>query len=766
VLKGEGRKRNMKKLTSGIVLALMAMLFTGMFTVLPAYAQTEIYLDPATNPPIAEPYIGYRWTVTAWLYDVTDLWAFQVKLEILNESPRENIVNITGAWLPIGDSQYVFDGQSTVQPAPAFYDPDGDGFIEGALVGDSILVGTAVTGLGPFKLAVFELEITAAPGKYETLTCDFSIDNVDTYLLDSGLNQITTLKTGATYEWAWQPPTINPYMAVVPDYLEFDMYTLWNGTFFDVDIYIMQLDIGWALHSANFTLTYNPDLIRNPSVVVDPLWVNVTLDTSVLGKIYFYGDASTTPSGDVLVFTATFEIWNQKASPPMPAGYYDDSPLVFHNVTLMDTVGPITTEPAQDGLVRVYAKLALPLCWLEVVPADTVLGPDLVLGDQYGQTFQITVDMKNLHFAWYLVGIQFRLSFDPSLVEVVSVEEGPFLAQFNNTVDPPYTFFISYVEIDDPIYGTHILVGDLLLPNATGDWNVFPEGDGTVAIITFRPLVQSWTETYYGEFNLIEVVLADQNAEPVPYDTPQNGTLTILPIEATGSRIDVWMQYPSPFGGQGLMNPADLVVPQQLITLTAKVTYNWWPVPQKLVTFHVYDDDGNLFTNLQGMTDDYGHVTVEFRMPYYNAEDFFGVWTVNATVEVAEEVVFDIMQFHFDWLVRIWKVTTDKEEYMHLETVYITVEYGSHAQQDYEVTLKVAIFDNLSYSIGMTYVDLVIGGASFCTYKNYSTTLTITIPWEAAAGQATIKVYFLEGGAYSGTAVTPEAEKKIWILPL
>jgi hypothetical protein len=432
----------------------------------------------------------------------------------------------------------------------------------------------------------------------------------------------------------------------------------------------------------------------------------------------------------------------------------------------MEVDGAIPTEPAQNGLVRVYSRIIPPLCWLEVTPANTVLGPDIVVGDQFTQTFQITVDMKNLHFAWYLVGIQFRLSFNTSLVEVVSVEEGPYLAQFNNTSTSPYTHFLSYLKTDDATYGPHILVENLLLPNTTGQWITFPEANGTIAIITFRSLVQSWTETYYGEFNLIEVVLADQNAEPVPYDTPQNGTLTILPIEATGSRIDVWMQYPSPYGGQGLMNPADLVVPQQLITLTAKVTYNWWPVPQKLVTFHVYDDDGNLFTNLQGMTDDYGHVTVEFRMPYYNAEDFFGVWTVNATVEVAEEVVFDIMQFHFDWLVRTWKVTTDKEEYMHLETIYITVEYGTHAQQNYEVTLKIAIFDELSYSIGLTYVDLVIGGADFCSYKNYSTTLTITIPWQAAAGQATIKVYFLQGGAYSGTAITPEAEKTIWILPL
>jgi hypothetical protein len=103
---------------------------------------------------------------------------------------------------------------------------------------------------------------------------------------------------------------------------------------------------------------------------------------------------------------------------------------------------------------------------------------------------------------------------------------------------------------------------------------------------------------------------------------------------------------------------------------------------------------------------------------------------------------------------------------MHLETIYITVEYGTHAQQNYEVTLKIAIFDELGYSIGIAYASLTIGGAGFNYYKNRTAIITIRVSRQAAAGQATIKVYFLQGGAYSGTAITPEAEKTIWILPL
>jgi len=753
----------MKKLTGGIVLALMAMLFAGMFTLPPAYAQTTVDMTPSTNPDVG---LGYSWNVTVWVSNVISMFGYQVNMII-----DDNLLNITGAWNPTGDPQWVFYGQMQMPLGPTFYDNNGNGVYERVLIGSTELSGaTPFTGTG--KLAIIEFTILKAPQKYETLTCPLNINNTDTKLLDSSLAEISAVKVDGTYTWAWAPPPYNPYLSAETPKTLFEYYTIWNGTYFDVTVYIRQLHVNWVLHNASFKLSYNGTLTTTEAanVSIAPEWTTWTVAVTPgdPGEIaIFVSDYVTPPpSGDILVATITFKIVGQGSVPPRPSGAADVSLLQFYDVILMDTFGAIPTEPHQDLTVTVQCFQALPPPYMEVVPNDSIWGPDLILGDQYGKTFKIEVHIKNLVPEWFLVGVQFRLSFDPSLVEVVSVEEGGFLAQFNNTPTPPYTFFISYIEIGDPIYGTHILVGDLLLPNENGTWTVFPEGEGPIAVITLRPLVQSWTETYTGEFNFIEVVFADKDAKPIGVGTNINGTLTILPIDAVGRRIDVWMQYPAPYGGQGLMEPADLVVPQQMVYLTAKVTYNWWPVAQKLVTFHVYDNNGNLFTNLQGMTDDFGHVTVWFRMPSENVDAFTGVWTVNATVEVAEQVIFDIMQFHFDWLVRTWKITTDKTEYMHLETIQITVEFGSHAQQEYVITLKTVLFDNLTYTRGLAYVDLTIGGATFCTYKNYSTTLTITIPWYAAAGQATIKVQFLQGGAYSGTAVTPEAEKKIWILPL
>jgi len=768
----------MKKLASAVSILLVALLSLGMFSILPVYAATEIRLDPSDNifsTDNTSP--GYRFNVTAWVYDVADLFAHQVYLTV-----DDSMLNITGAWLPTWDPEYVLYGQGSVQPAPAFYDVDVDGYYEAVKIGDSLLMGTTFTGNG--KLAIIELEIISAPDKYETLSCDLAINSSDTYVLDSNNDEIPCTKYNGYYEYSWSPPATHPYLAVSPDTLSFDMYTSWNGTYFNVEVYLMQIDTGWALHNATFDLSYNSTLTATEAanITIDSAWTtyNVIVDPGAGNIHIFVGDyVPFPPSGDVLVATIKFQIIGQGAAPPRPPGSYDVSDLVFSNIELWDTAGTITPDPSVNGQVTVYCLVSLPLPWLEVVPKDTVMGPDLVVGDQFGKTFQVKVDIKGLHEAWYLVGIQFRLSYDKSLMEVVSIEEGDYLQQFNNTPTPPYTYFIAYDQPDDPLYGCHVLVGDLLLPNGTGQWNVFPGGDflpgepippeanGTVATITFRPLVQSWTETYTSEFNLIEIVLVDKDVKDIIYDTPQNGTYTMLPISADGRRIDAWfVDYPSPYGGQGLMEPADLVVPQQLICLTAKVTYNWWPVAQKQVKFHVYDNQGNLIANLQNVTGDDGHAYVCFRMPWpsVDPESLFGVWTINATVSVADVTIFDVITFHYDWLVRIWKVTTDKEEYMHLETVTITVEYGTHAQQLHDVQMTAMIQDELLVPIGMVTLDTTIGGAVYCEYKNYSSSVTITIPYWAYAGKATIRIHFLD--MPGGVAVTPEATKEIWILPL
>jgi hypothetical protein len=135
--------------------------------------------------------VGTRFNATVWLYNVSNLWAYQVKLDV-----NDTLLNITKAWLPIWDSNWIFTGQSTVQPPVAFYDEDGDGVMESVLVGDSLLTGDPFTGDG--ILAIIELEIIYTPST-GTVSSTLNIDNTDTFLLDDKVSVIPSEKENGEY---------------------------------------------------------------------------------------------------------------------------------------------------------------------------------------------------------------------------------------------------------------------------------------------------------------------------------------------------------------------------------------------------------------------------------------------------------------------------------------------------------------------------------------------------------------------------------------
>ena len=771
----------MRKLVS---VMMMLLLVTGLSfnLVFPVKAATSVYIaNPDTGDNNFIFYVnttseGSRFNATVWVEDLaTPVFAFQVNMVT---NPPGDWLNITNAWLPASDPAYIFSGQSTVMPPPAFYDNNGDGCNDGVKIGDSILVGNAVSGAGPFKLATIELQLVKAPGKFETFNADLNIDNVDTYLLDEALDTITQIATDGSVTYDWQPPTTNPHMGVMPDYMLFDQYNNWldpPNSDFTIDVRIENLDTGWALHNASFRLSYNtPDPILSLlSVVVDASWTGLNIvDISTPGMIDIFVQGHPSPSGDVLVATITFRIIHQGTNPPQPVSNLTD--LTFSDVELWDSVDTIPTEPAEDGVVEVEPILGGVYHWFEV--ASVTLGPELVVGDQYTKEFDITIDIRDLHFKWKMVGFNIRLCYDPEILEVVSVTEGPFMQ------DPTWNWYGTYQIVYYPEPPTpwcphiHLLLADMILPNpSTGEWDQpEPIGDGNVFIIRFKPLVQSWTDTYVVNFTVYPAFpgeyMADEYSDSIPVNEYRivNGSCTILPIDPIGRRIDIWFLNP-PNGGQGIHEPAGLVLPQTEINLTAKVTYNWSPVQYKKVTFEVHDNNGDLWAILQNDTDEDGHAYVTFRMPWpcEGADSLLGKWNVTVSVTLADVVVTDWVIYDYDYLIHIWEVTTDKSEYRHCEYVEITVEFGTKAMREEGVTLAVTVTDELGVPIGIVLVELTVGGAKFCTYKNYTVTVTMYIDKFACAGLATVYVSFLSAlPSEGGEAVAQEVTATFYILPI
>jgi hypothetical protein len=158
------------------------------------------------------------------------------------------------------------------------------------------------------------------------------------------------------------------------------------------------------------------------------------------------------------------------------------------------------------------------------------------------------------------------------------------------------------------------------------------------------------------------------------------------------------------------------------------------------------------------MTDENGIATLTFRMPWpTNPESVIGVWKVWASVQLADEFINDTLQFHYDYKVRIWKVTTDTFEYAHSDTVVVTVTFGSHAQQIYPILIKVAITDELGVVIGHSELKATVGGTVFCQYKNWTQVFNVDIPKWAYAGLAKVHVnIFDQEPQLGGAPWTPE----------
>jgi len=252
---------------------------------------------------------------------------------------------------------------------------------------------------------------------------------------------------------------------------------------------------------------------------------------------------------------------------------------------------------------------------------------------------------------------------------------------------------------------------------------------------------------------------------PLPH-VVEDATYT-APYKALGGFIDVYTQYPAPFGGQGKDKPSDMFWPQKNVMLCANVTYAGWPEQNKDVAFEVKYPNGEVFTILYNRTNEYGVACVKLRLPWPcdNPELIFGKWKVWATVDVSCIIVNDTVEFKYDYEVNIWNVETDKEEYMHCENIEITIHYGSYMIQKElsgepnNITFTVTVVDASGVPFGFDYIVVALGTDNmndWCMYLNGTVVLTVHVVKWARPPMGTIYVGALNGFPQDGgSAETP-----------
>jgi hypothetical protein len=824
--KGEGRnlKEKLNKTLSTLLILAMVM------SAIPAFAGTPsephnanaMWIEPATislttaNPSHT---IGYKFNITlAVNISVTEeVGAWQARVNFNPAYVKADRAGLTGT----GGLK-----SNWFQPFSCFAADLTIDNVTGYVFWGETILGAAVTNTGAGTLCWIEFEVVAVPGKNEEITMTFVIDRAKSYVLDEFEAEIPMTKYDAQYTFTWAQPTTKPKLAVDPLLKEFgpDPPSA-VGQAFDVKVYIRNLAAAWGLTNASFRLSYNTTLID-----VLGAELNITINTADFNGVnevtVTHGDPwdtidiivrTTKTLSDVLVATIKFTVMQQQESPPAPPyPWAEISPLTLSNILLYDHAMEITTDPPDNGQVKIYALRTLPLPWLEVQPSVVVKGPEPAVS----QTFDVDIVVKDLDKAWYVCMYQFRLLFNGTLLEGVTATEGPLFQ------DPTWnlygTVFLDPIFEEDPIYGWQAVIGGFLLPNpATGEWNQteFPHADnvtgGVLATITFHVIYQEKSPCEFtGEFLDCDLELIafwedgsslfiDRNGNYVPsaFEKYVNGYYMIYDTPSTGRFIDLYggawnagygaYPFPAPYGGQGKDQPMDLVIPQSEVKFFAKVEYNCWPVQSKDVGFEIEgpfikvedpdtgeityepkDPGYKLWAKLVARTDSNGIATVVFRMPWpcENPEDVTGIWLVTATVNVADVVITDTMLYYYEYMVYITKVTTGKFYYYHDDTVHVCVEYRTHSMQKYPALFAIVITDELGVPFGMdASFTTMVGGAKWCTWKEGKFCVDIYIPKWAFAGYAYVHVSVYdkdptEGGFawYFEYAPLP----KIYILPL
>jgi thermitase len=175
-----------------------------------AITTPEIYLVPSIVSS------DRKFNVAVWVRDIPSInaiFAYQIRLFF-----DTAFLECTGAWIPKWIEQWIFSGLTTVSPSPAI------DIVRGSvLIGDSILIGSSVSGSGPFLLALFEFQIKS---KFKDgILSHVNIHNPDTLLLNDAMEEVPVIiKRGGSFNYISYSPTKNPQENSSSNHLNLDKH--------------------------------------------------------------------------------------------------------------------------------------------------------------------------------------------------------------------------------------------------------------------------------------------------------------------------------------------------------------------------------------------------------------------------------------------------------------------------------------------------------------------------------------------------------------
>jgi len=337
-------------------------------------------------------FVGTRLNVTIFVYDVSDLQYFQVLLKY-----DSTVMNATRAWIPSDETDYVFYGKQSVSPGIYFYYDDPI-YGTSVLVGDSLL-STEDTFTGTGLLAIIEFEIIEAPDMGEALSCNLSIDNLDTFLVDSHNNDIVTIKTNGYYQYTWVE-LLEPYLETKPP--RYDAAKLET---FDISVWLNNIASSHRLVNITFKLSYDATLLNVTQVAEGPFLTEIgatTFDyTDEAGNVtvlnYLVPPYTSFPEGDGEIAIITFQ------------GIYQDAEehscdLKLHDIQLLnDNMNPVPFPPELTRHCYYTIRPATSLITINLSKDLVVIGSNVTIDGTITpirKGVEVTIHYRFVGFLW------------------------------------------------------------------------------------------------------------------------------------------------------------------------------------------------------------------------------------------------------------------------------------------------------------------------------------------------------------------------------
>ncbi|MHA2315956.1 MAG: cohesin domain-containing protein [Candidatus Hermodarchaeia archaeon] len=183
--------------------------------------------------------------------------------------------------------------------------------------------------------------------------------------------------------------------------------------------------------------------------------------------------------------------------------------------------------------------------------------PDTYAAIHLGETFDINVTISNVTADLKLIGVEFKLRYNVTLLSVVNVTEGPFMK------DPSWAFNGTYF-LGPKIKEDYVLVGILLMPHeVVGNYTAFPEGSGTLATITFNVIMGAPSSC---DLQLVDTKLSNTQMEPISH-SPLHGYYEFA-LSRTIHHIIVWdaVPYDVVTKSNSTVSPVELDQPHRLLS--------------------------------------------------------------------------------------------------------------------------------------------------------------------------------------------------------